>query len=102
VVASGFWASIAGSEPSVEFRARVKAALDGLAARHAGGRGAVFSHGGVINAYAAMTVGIEQDFFFPPVNTSISVVRVKDGMRLLLGLNDVCHLREAGLLRFAE
>jgi probable phosphoglycerate mutase len=102
VASSGYWSSIPGSEPSLEFRARVKAAIDGLAVRHAGQRVALFSHGGVINAYLAITLGLERDFFFPPVNTSVSIVRVQEGKRVLLGLNDVCHLREAGLLRFTD
>ncbi len=102
VAATGYWSSIPGSEPSADFRARVKSALDGVAARHAGQRVAVFAHGGVINAYLAMVLGLERDFFFPPVNTSISVVRVKEERRVLLGLNDVCHLREAGLIRFTD
>ncbi len=102
VARSGYWAAIPGSEPSSDFRARVLAAIDGLAARHAGQRIAVFSHGGVINAYLAMTLGMERDFFFPVVNTSINVVRVKDGVRVLLGLNDICHLRDAGLVRLAD
>jgi broad specificity phosphatase PhoE len=80
----------------------VTAAIDGLAARHAGQRVALFSHGGVINTYLAVTLGLERDFFFPAVNTSIHVVRVKGDTRVLLGLNDICHLRDAGLLRFTD
>jgi broad specificity phosphatase PhoE len=102
VARSGYWSSIPGSEPGSEFRARVLAAIDGLAARHVGQRLAVFSHGGVINTYLAVTLGLERDFFFPVVNTSVNVVRVKDGMRVLLGLNDICHLRDAGLVRLAD
>jgi broad specificity phosphatase PhoE len=102
VAASGYWSSIPNSEPSGEFRARVKTAIDRLAEHHVGQRVALFSHGGVINAYLAITLGLDRDFFFPPVNTSISVVRVKGETRVLLGLNDVCHLRDAGLIRFAD
>lgn len=102
VAATGYWSSIPGSEPSADFRARVKAAIDGVAARHAGQRVALFAHGGVINAYLAMVLGLERDYFFPSVNTSISVVWVKGERRVLLGLNDVCHLRDAGLIRFTE
>jgi probable phosphoglycerate mutase len=102
VARSGYWSSIPGSEPSGEFRARVLAAIDGLAARHAGQRIAIFSHGGVINAYVALVLGLERDFFFPVLNTSVSIVRVKGDVRVLLGLNDVCHLSDAGLLRFAD
>jgi broad specificity phosphatase PhoE len=102
VARSGYWSSIPGSEPAAEFRARILAAIDGLAARHAGQRIAIFSHGGVINGYLAQALGVERDFFFPILNTSVSIVRVKDDRRVLLGLNDVCHLTDAGLLRFVD
>jgi broad specificity phosphatase PhoE len=102
VARSGYWSSIPGSEPGSEFRARVRAAIDGLAARHAGQRIAIFSHGGVINAYLAMTLGLERDFFFPVLNTSVNIVRVKADRRVVLGMNDVCHLSDAGLLLFAD
>ncbi len=102
VAGSGYWSAIPGSEPSSAFRARVLAAIDSLAARHAGQRIAIFSHGGVINAYLAITLGLERDFFFPVVNTSVSIVRVRDGARVVLGLNDICHLRDAGLVRLAD
>lgn len=95
---TGYWSSIPGSEPAAAFRARVVGAHDRLAARHPGGRIACFSHGGTINVYAAAVLGLDRDFFFPVANTSISIVRVKGDQRVLLTLNDVCHLREAGLL----
>ena len=102
IARTGYWSSIPGSEPASEFRARVLKAIDGLAARHAGQRIAIFSHGGVINGYLAQALGLERDFFFPILNTSVSIVRVKEGVRVLLGLNDVCHLSDAGLLRFVD
>ena len=102
VAVSGYWSSIPGSEPSTDFRARISLAIDGLAARHAGQRMAVFSHGGVINGYLAITLGLERDYFFPVLNTSVSVVRVQGSRRVLVGLNDICHLRDAGLIRFND
>jgi 2,3-bisphosphoglycerate-dependent phosphoglycerate mutase len=100
--ATGYWSSIPGSEPAAAFRARVVAAHDELAARHPGGRIACFSHGGTINVYVAAVLGLDRDFFFPVANTSISVVRVKGERRVLLALNDVGHLRDAGLLEVPE
>ncbi len=100
--AAGYWSSIPGSEPSAAFRARVVAVHDGLAARHPGGRIACFEHGGTINTFVAAALGLERDFFFPVANTAISVVRLKAGQRIVLSLNDVCHLREAGLLDIPE
>lgn len=98
VATSGYWSSIPGSEPDDAFRARVTNAIDSLARRHPGERIAVISHGGVINAYVAATIGLDRNFFFPAANTAVSLVRVRDSARVLLALNDVCHLREAGLL----
>ena len=96
---TGSWSSIPGSEESTNFRARVAAAHDALAARHPGGRIACFGHGGTINAYAAVVLGLDRDFFFPVANTAISIVRFKGTRRVVLALNDVCHLRDAGLLQ---
>ncbi len=98
----GYWSAIPGSEPSAEFRARVATAIDGIGARHAGQRVAIFSHGGVINAYLAIMLGLERDFFFPIVNTSVSVVRVQADRRVVLGINEVSHLRDAGLLKLID
>jgi probable phosphoglycerate mutase len=98
----GYWSAIPGSEPSAAFRARVAAAIDGIGARHAGQRVAIFSHGGVINAYLAITLGLERDFFFPIVNTSVSVVRVQAERRVVLGINEISHLRDAGLLKLID
>lgn len=96
--AAGVWSSIPGTEPRDAFRARVVAAHDALAAQHPGGRIACFGHGGTINIYLAEVLGIERDFFVPVANTAITIVRVKGKQRVLLALNDVCHLREGGLL----
>lgn len=89
---AGNWDAIPNSEPSREFRQRVVAAIDGIARQHAGERVLIFAHGGVINAYVAETLGMEKDFFFPAANTSISVVRVQGGQRVLYVLNDLTHL----------
>lgn len=93
----GTFDGLPGAEPRARFRARVRDAIDGLAAQHAGQRIAVVAHGGVINVYAAVVLGLERDFFMPIRNTAISIVRVVGAgeRRMLVALNDVCHLREA-------
>lgn len=96
---SGNWTSIPGSEPSAAFRARVVHAHDALAGRHPGQRVACFGHGGSINVYLAAVLGLDRDFFVPLANTAMSIVRVKGTRRVVLTINDVCHLREAGLLK---
>ena len=95
ILATGVWSSIAGSEDSAALRSRVTAAVERIAADHRGERIALVSHGGVINAYIAEVVHIERDYFFPCANASISVVRVNGDRRLLMGLNDVAHLRNS-------
>jgi hypothetical protein len=37
--------------------------------------------------------GTPNDFLFPLANTSVSVVRIGGGRRLLIGANDASHLR---------
>lgn len=96
---SGTWEGIPGSEPRVAFRERVTRAHDALAARHPGGRIACFSHIATINVYLAAALEMERDFFVPLANTSISIVRVKAPRRMVLSINDVCHLRAADLPR---
>ena len=92
----GSFEGLPGAEPRVQFRSRVRAAIDGLAAAHGGRRICVFVHGGVINVYAAETLGLERDFFMPIANASVSVIRVLGVRRMLVTLNDMSHLR--GLL----
>ncbi|HLY31694.1 MAG TPA: histidine phosphatase family protein, partial [Ktedonobacterales bacterium] len=94
----GVWERIPGSETSAHLRARVRNVIARIAARHAGERIAVVSHGGAINAYFADQLGVARDYFFPAANTSISVARVNGARSLLMALNDVSHLRDAGLL----
>jgi broad specificity phosphatase PhoE len=101
-MSSGRWDDLPGVEDRAAFRARVASAHDHLATRHPGGRIACFSHAGTVNVYVATVLGLDRDYFFPTFNTSISVVRVNGARRVVLALNDICHLREAGLLRLTE
>ena len=89
---SGHWDAIPDSEPSRAFRQRVVTAIDGIARQHQGERVLIFSHGGVINAYVAETLGLEKDFFFPAANTSISVIRANNQQRVIYVVNDLAHL----------
>ncbi len=89
---AGHWNMIPNSESSQAFRQRVVAAIDGIAGQHTAERVIIFCHGGVINAYAAETIGLEKDFFFPSGNTSINVIRVNGEQRVLYVLNDLSHL----------
>lgn len=97
-VGGGQWSAIPGSESGERLRARVVAAIGRIHQRHPGERVAVFSHGGVINAYFADLLRLERDYFFPAANTSVSIARVLGEKRLLMALNDISHLRDAGIL----
>jgi len=76
------------------FRRRVVAALEGLVRRHPGGRVAIVSHGGVINAWAGHVLGIDAPFFFSPDYTSLHrFLAARSGPRTLVSLNETAHLR---------
>ena len=96
-IGEGGWGSISGAEPSAALRERITVAVNGIVARHPGVSVALVSHAGVINAYFAAILGLQRDYFFPTANTSISVVRVKEPNTLIMALNDIAHLRAAGL-----
>lgn len=98
VALDGDWSVIPGSEPRAALRARALRAVARIHAAHPGERVAIFSHGGFINAFFAAIIDLDRDYFFPAANTSISVARVLGERRLLMALNDITHLREAGLL----
>ncbi len=91
-IANGGWSHLAGTERSHDVRARMREAIEEIAAQHRGGRIAVISHAGAINAYIASLLGLQHDFFFPTGHTSISTVRARDEKRLIVTLNDVAHL----------
>jgi 2,3-bisphosphoglycerate-dependent phosphoglycerate mutase len=76
------------------FQGTVVAAVNGIAAAHAGQRVAVVCHGGVINAYLAHVLGLDRVLFFPPDYTGINRVSVaSSGVRTLRTLNETPHLR---------
>ena len=96
-IGEGGWGSIPGAEPSAALRERITTAVNGIVARHPGEAVALVSHAGAINAYFAAILDLQRDYFFPTANTAISVVRVKGPNTLIMALNDIAHLRAAGL-----
>jgi broad specificity phosphatase PhoE len=82
-----------GGESGAELRARVLPAVEELLATTQGDV-AIVAHGGVINAYVAALLGLEQDMFFLPDNTSLNTVVVEDGAPHVRFLNDVRHITE--------
>ena len=101
-LAIGVWDTIIGPGTSRAVRERMLAAVDHLAANHPGQRIAIASHAGAINAYCAEVLGIARDFFFPIVNTAVTVVRVRGRQHLIVKLNDVSHLVRDGLQRSGQ
>ncbi len=80
------------SESSFEFRKRVVNAVEAIVAANEGKRVVIACHGGVINAYMGHIAGSQQDMFFRPAHTSVSVAFSGHGVRALQSLNDVTHL----------
>ncbi len=78
-----------------EFQATVVEAVEQVVAGNAGRTAAIVCHGGVINAYVAHVLGIDDLLFFEPGYTSITRVRAsRRGHRMLVSLNETAHLRD--------
>ncbi|MGP4023734.1 histidine phosphatase family protein [Actinomadura sp. 3N407] len=86
------WDVIPGAENHEAFAARVDESLTRLAAAHAGGRIAVFTHGGVIAQALASVTGARRFAFLPPDNASISLLVRLGDLSSIRGFNDVSHL----------
>jgi broad specificity phosphatase PhoE len=84
----------AGVDPA-EFRARVVAAVEAVAARHPGGRAVLFTHAGALNAWVGEVLGQERAIWFAPTYCSITRVAVaRDGRRGVVSLNETGHVRD--------
>lgn len=86
------WDLMPFGEPAAEFRARCLAALTGLIAEHAGKNLVVVGHGGVINAYVADVLGLDEDLFFLPNHASLTSVVIKGQVRRIHAINEHQHL----------
>ncbi|MFG2021614.1 histidine phosphatase family protein [Actinomadura geliboluensis] len=86
------WDVIPGAESGAAFAARVEESLTRLAAAHAGGRIAVFTHGGVIAQALAAATGARPFAFLAPDNASISLLVRLGDLTSVRGFNDVSHL----------
>jgi len=86
------FAQAPGAERGPELRARVVPAIERMLAASGDGDVLIVTHGGVINAYLGHVLGIGQDMFFLPENTSLNVVDVDGAERGVRFINDVAHL----------
>jgi broad specificity phosphatase PhoE len=83
-----------GVDP-VEFRARVVAAVERIAAAHPGGEAVLFTHAGVINAYAGHVLGQERSIWFGPAYGSLNrIAAARNGRRSVVSLNETGHIRD--------
>lgn len=87
-----------GGESQEALRSRVVAAVESKLAAHPVGDIWVVCHGGVINAYIGMVLGIrDQEMFFLPPNTSINTVLVEGQDRRVWFLADDTHFTQPEL-----
>ncbi|MGO8960007.1 MAG: histidine phosphatase family protein [Streptosporangiaceae bacterium] len=86
------WDVIPGAEPDAEFDARVRAAIERLAADHPGQRVAAFTHGGVIGRAMALASGSTPFAFIGAENASISRLVITADRWIVRGFNDTAHL----------
>jgi probable phosphoglycerate mutase len=85
------WDVIPGAETADTFDARVRDALERIAAAHAGRRVAIFSHGGVIG-HALLLASASRPFVFIHAdNASISQLVVTSRRWLVRRFNDTAH-----------
>jgi broad specificity phosphatase PhoE len=87
------WDNLPGGESSAHFRERIGRAFAQIVEECPGKRVAIACHGGVIQTYVAMVMGLDKnDFPFYAFNASITSVRAWQDRRALWRLNDLGHL----------
>jgi probable phosphoglycerate mutase len=81
-----------------EFTETVTTALEELIERHRGQTIAVVCHGGVINVWASVVIGLSRPtMFFSPAYTSMNRFKAAStGQRAVVSLNETAHLRSVG------
>lgn len=94
---SGTWTST--NETPEEFVERVRSSIEDIISSHTSQRVAVVCHGGVINAYVASILGLEntRGFFYPNYTSIHRIAAARSGQRSIVTLNETSHLRGTGL-----
>ena len=90
----------AGGESLLQFRQRVLAAIDALAAAHSGGTIALFTHGGVLDVLyrAATGLGLQDARTWQIGNTAVNrLLWTPDSGLTLVGWADTTHLEDESL-----
>lgn len=91
------WSRAPGGERPADFRRRVGGAIGRILERHPEGDVVVVCHGGVINAFCGEVLGVRQEMFFLPENTSVNSVEIDGTERRIRFLNDIAHLTDPKL-----
>jgi len=97
VAAQERWDLIPGAEPDAAFAARVRGAIERIAASHPGQRIAAFTHGGVIGQALALASGSRPFAFLGAANASISRIVITGDRWIVRGYNDTAHLDDLAL-----
>jgi len=93
------WDVIPGAESTEDLAARVRAAIERIAAAHPDQRVAVFTHGGVIGQIVSMATGAAPFAFIDADNASITQLVVVGDRWIVRRFNDTAHLHPAFTVR---
>jgi probable phosphoglycerate mutase len=93
------WDVIPGAEPAADFAARVRGAVERVAAAHPDQRVAVFTHGGVVGQILADASQSRPFAFTGTDNGAIAHLVVSNGSWLIRRFNDTAHLDPRFTLR---
>jgi probable phosphoglycerate mutase len=93
------WDAIPGAESTEDLAARVRAAIERIAAAHPDQRVAVFTHGGVIGQVLAMATGATAFAFGGADNASITQLVVAGDRWIVRRYNDTTHLQPGFAIR---
>jgi probable phosphoglycerate mutase len=93
------WDVIPGAEPADQFAARVRGAVERVAAAHPDQRVAVFTHGGVVGQLLADASSSRAFAFTGTDNGAIAHLVVADGRWIIRRFNDTAHLDPRFTLR---
>ena len=88
------WDAFPGAERSKVVRKRVGASIDQIVRDNPGQRVAIFCHGGVIQIFVSMILGLRDDIVFYAFNAGITSIRAMGEQRTLWRLNDISHLED--------
>jgi len=89
------WDVIPGAEPADAFAARVREAIERVAAAHRDQTVAVFTHGGVIGQVLALAAQSRPFAFIGADNASISHIVITPQLWIIRRFNDTAHLDPA-------